>query len=166
MQRVSLHREHLQAAKIIVKKLIMRDKVFFLIVHAKKILGSFISKIFVYTLLQGTSIGAVVMAEIKIVMDCVLRGVLYIRSWYSLGEKTLIVSWFVDNAFLRRKSHAPDTARQSCAELTVLLKITFSCARQSSAELTELLKIAFSCARSIGFIASHCQIIQSGCTDC
>ena len=35
--------------------------------------------------------GAVVMAEVKVVVDCVWRGGLYIRSGYSLDERTIVV---------------------------------------------------------------------------
>ena len=52
------------------KKLIGRDKVFVLC-HKKMTVGLFIIKIVVYTLLQGTRTGAVVMTKVKTVMDCV-----------------------------------------------------------------------------------------------
>ena len=49
--RVSLHREHRQADKMIVKKLIMRDYVVCFIVE-KRTLSVFIIKIVVHTLIQ------------------------------------------------------------------------------------------------------------------
>ena len=70
VQRVSLHREHLQAAKIVVEKIIMRDKMFVLSCDKRLSVCLLLTLLFIYCYRVKIR-GAVVMAEIKIVMASV-----------------------------------------------------------------------------------------------
>ena len=79
---------------LVLKNVCMRDNV--CIIVRKRTLSLFIINTAVYILLQGKSTGAVVMTEIKIVMECNRKGGLYIMSGYSLCENTIIVLGFIE----------------------------------------------------------------------